>query len=404
MAMLMKDELFQAQLLRAIGYAPYGGSDVGECLAVAGRITKVDTSLWYEQWSALAARVEALAVESEQGGDTVSARCGYLRASNYYRTAGGFLLASPVDPRLVEAHRREVEAFRQAGALFDLPPEVVEIPYEDGSLPGYFFPAADDGRPRPTVVLTTGYDGTAEELYFANGAAALARGYNVLAFEGPGQGTMIIERGVPFRPDWESVVSPVLDWLLARTDVDAAQVALMGLSFGGYTAPRAATAEHRLAACISDCGPYDLFDVSVGRLPGFFARQLPDGNPLMLRLLGRILRAVMRKPTAGWALRRNLLVHGLTDPVDFFRIAPEYSLKGREAAITCPTFVCSTDQDDLSASATKLYGALTCPKQFVQFMASDGAGDHCESGARVLFHQAAFDWLSTVVPVKSQTN
>jgi len=33
MAKLMKDELFEAQLLRAIGYAPYGGADAGECLA-----------------------------------------------------------------------------------------------------------------------------------------------------------------------------------------------------------------------------------------------------------------------------------------------------------------------------------------------------------------------------------
>jgi hypothetical protein len=31
----MKDELFEAQLLRAIGYAPYGGADAGECLAAA---------------------------------------------------------------------------------------------------------------------------------------------------------------------------------------------------------------------------------------------------------------------------------------------------------------------------------------------------------------------------------
>ena len=141
---------------------------------------------------------------------------------------------------------------------------------------------------------------------------------------------MIIDHGVPFRPDWENVITPVVDFLLARPDVDPERIALIGLSFGGYLAPRAATAEHRLAACISDCGPYDLFDATARRLPGFLARQLPDGNPALLRLLDRLVRAVMNKPTAGWAMRRNLMVHGLSDPLEYFRIAPQYSLKGLE--------------------------------------------------------------------------
>ena len=79
----------------------------------------------------------------------------------------------------------------------------MQIPYEGSFLPAYFFRAGADQAPRATVILTNGYDGTAEELYFTNGAAALERGYNVLAFDGPGQGAMIIDHGIPFRPDWE---------------------------------------------------------------------------------------------------------------------------------------------------------------------------------------------------------
>ena len=36
-------------------------------------------------------------------------------------------------------------------------------------------------------MVLTGFDGTAEELYFQTGQAALDRGWNVLIAEGPGQ-------------------------------------------------------------------------------------------------------------------------------------------------------------------------------------------------------------------------
>ncbi len=394
MARLMKDELFEAQLVRAMGYAPYGAADIGECLVTAGRISGTDLDQWHDEWLATAQRVAELAEVSLGAGHAESARSGFFRASNYFRTAGLFAMGSPLDSRLVRAHGLEVESFRQGAGLLDTPPEIVAIPYEGRTLPGYLFLAGDLTEPRGTLILTNGYDGTAEELYFTNGVAALARGYNVLTFDGPGQGAMIIDEGVPFRPDWECVISPVVDFLLEHPRIDRTRIALMGLSFGGYLAPRAATKEHRLAACISDCGPYDLFDAAASRLPGFLAAQLPNGRPGLLRLLDRLARFVMSKPTAGWALRRNLMVHGLTEPVEFFRIAPQYSLKGIEHQIRCPTFVCSTDADDLGVSAPAFFEALTCPdKKYVQFKSADGAGEHCESGARTAFHQQALDWL-----------
>ncbi|HRD63436.1 MAG TPA: prolyl oligopeptidase family serine peptidase, partial [Nocardioides sp.] len=141
-----------------------------------------------------------------------------------------------------------------------------------------------------------------------------------------GQGSMIIDRGVPIRPDWEQVVTPVVDHALTLPGVDPEALVLVGLSFGGYLAPRAATAEHRFAACVSDCGPYDLLDVTAAKFPGPLGHGIRRGHGLFHGAACRAAEGVLPKPTAGWALRRNLLVHGVETVSEFFAIAGEYTL------------------------------------------------------------------------------
>ena len=58
--------------------------------------------------------------------------------------------------------------------------------------------------------------------------------------------------------------------------------------------------------------------------------------------------------------------------------------------------LCETG-DDVGVTARKLHDALTCRKAFVKFKAAAGAGDHCEVGARAVFHRRAFDWLDGVL-------
>ena len=59
-------------------------------------------------------------------GHQVSAREAYLRACNYYRASYPFLFATPVDPRLIEAFDREVNAFLKAAALLEPPIEPIK--------------------------------------------------------------------------------------------------------------------------------------------------------------------------------------------------------------------------------------------------------------------------------------
>ncbi len=402
--LLLKNELLDAQLLRAVGAAGFGGADLGECLATARRIDEQDLGSWYDEWSETAADVAQLAEREAAAGNHESARLAYLRASTYHRTAGVMLLGAPLDSRLISAYSAQAETFQRAIALMDPPGEQITIPFAGTSLPGYFFSPVNDGQRRATVLLTGGYDGTAEELYFANGAAALARGYNVIAFDGPGQGRVLTEQQLPIRPDWETVVASVLDYALDRDEVDCDRVALIGLSLGAHLAPRAASAEHRLAACVADCGAYDLYSAFLERLPGPLARPRLRDRRLVRRVLARLLALVADKPTAGWALRRGMLVHGVEDPLSYVDSLRAFTLRGRAAQISCPTWVCSAEGDDISQSAPQLVKALTCDKTYVRFTDAEGAGDHCEQAARTLYHARSFGWLDGQLnPARTET-
>jgi alpha-beta hydrolase superfamily lysophospholipase len=393
----LKDELLDAQLLRAVGCAPYGGADVGECLSTAARIKGTDLDSWHNEWVSTAAATQTLAERALESGRTETARLAFLRASSYFRTAGVMLLARPADERLVRAYAAQTEAFRRAAALFAQPPEIVDVPFDGTPLPGYHFRPDAAPRRRATVLLVGGYDGTAEELYFFNGAAALARGYNVLAFDGPGQGAALLELGLPLRADFERVVTAAVDYLCGRSDTDPARIAAIGLSLGAHLAPRAASVEHRLAACIADCGSYDLFASARQRIPGPLASALDGGSGARTAVLRRILNALAANPTGGWALRRGQLVHGVDDPLDYLRSLRDFTLLGRAGSIRCPTLVCHAEGDDISESAPRLYAELTCDKELFRFTAAEGAGDHCESGARTLYHARSFAWLDEIL-------
>ena len=79
-----------------------------------------------------------------------------------------------------------------AAGLLDPPVELVDVPFEGGSLPGLpgppgrRMPTGATGR-RPTLVGVGGFDSSAEELYFHLGAPGAERGWNVFVFDGPGQ-------------------------------------------------------------------------------------------------------------------------------------------------------------------------------------------------------------------------
>ena len=242
------DVQFWYETLRVFGADEYGGSQFGEVLATSARIKPDDYDSWYDAWNTTAERAAQEAEAQLARGHRISARDGFLRASNYYRSSEFFLHGNPRDPRIAHAYKGAVGSYKACAGLFDPPIEPVEIPYESTTLPGYFHRPDLTREPRATVIMHSGFDGSAEEMHVFGARAAVERGYNALVFDGPGQFGPLHREGLTFRPDWEKVVTPVFDFALTLPAVDAKRIALMGVSLGGVLAPRAAAFEKRIAA------------------------------------------------------------------------------------------------------------------------------------------------------------
>src|SRR5690606_19641868 len=150
--------------------------------------------------------------------------------------------------------------FRAAAAPTRDRCEPVEIPCDGKGLPGYSMAPANGADRGKTGVVLTGFDGTAEELYFQVAAAGLERGYNVLIAQGPGQvGCLRIHPDLKFRPDYEKPIGAILDFALARPEVAAERLALYGISFGGYFVTRAAEYDGRIKALIANSPIIELY-------------------------------------------------------------------------------------------------------------------------------------------------
>ncbi|MFA5065435.1 MAG: alpha/beta fold hydrolase [Dehalococcoidia bacterium] len=391
--LVFKDKGYSFQSLRALALTATGGGDIGECLTCIYRIAEGNDEGWYASWRAMGEQVAFQAEKFFSCGDHSGARECWFRASQYYRSAEFFLHGNLADPRINDIWRLSRNCFIEGMHLSDGLIQPVQIPYEKTSLPGYFCRIDHNGRQRPLIIIHTGLDGTAEELYFSNAVLALKRGFNVLIFEGPGQGQVIHEQKLNFRSDWENVITPVVDYALQQKEVDPQRIALLGISFGGYLAARAAAFEHRLAALILDGGIYNYHAICMGPLWPRAEKWLD--NPFICCTLDRIIPLLMKiDPGIRWGLNEGLYKFGAINPSEWFRITRFYTMQEIAGLISCPTLVVDSEADKLCPEQSRrMYDALTCPKEFMLFTSAWGAQEHCQIGATFIANEQIYNWL-----------
>jgi len=384
MKLYFDDEGFDGQLQRTVGKCDSGMANVGECLYIASRITAGDRDSWYVEWSRFADGLMAQASAADQAGHATSAASLRLRASEYYRQAF-FWHRDDLDCKeLRTAYRASVDAFRSALPDLPRPGRVV-----DGDTPGYLFTPLGTG-PFPTILHIGGYDNTAEELY-ASVYPALDRGWAFIGLDGPGQGSVLYDRRVPQRPDWEHVVPGMFELVARLPQVDAHRIVLVGRSFGGLLAPRGAAGTAHLAALIVDPGQYDMAAGMAARLGELW--QHVDDPAARTKF-----DALLNSPDLRTVLRPRMVTNGVADPQTYFQDMRRYTSAELAPSITCPSFVTDNETDLVSTGqGQKLYDAMKCPKTFRRFTRAEGAEGHCEGMAPIVFWTVAFDWLDTTV-------
>ncbi|MGF6768267.1 alpha-beta hydrolase superfamily lysophospholipase [Paraburkholderia sp. GAS199] len=401
MVAIFKDELHDQLGTWPLGYIPYGGADFGEIEAIAESVGDGDDSAFCEAWVAAADRLMSDGERAAEAGHLRSARESFLRAACFYGKSFHPLFGRPVDPRVVEGSRKQISAFNRGLALGDEPVAPHRIPFETASLLAYVIPAQGHANEvRPLVIFTNGYDAAITDLFFASAVAASQRGYHALIFDGPGQGTTLIEHAMTLRPDWESVIKVVVDFAQTLPNVDPQKIALCGWSLGGYLAPRAASGEHRLAACVADPALPSVADgfrayamkLGASREEAACLAEMPE--PLMTRLEHII--ATDRK--LQWSVvKRGYWVNGALTLRDYFASVERFTMDGRVEEIRCPSLFTLAEDDALAAGTQRFFDELRCAKTLVRFSRDQGAGEHCEMRNRSLVNRRVLDWLDEVL-------
>jgi len=392
-----EDPAINFQLLFALSASAYGASETGEVLTAFDRIHgRGDTyRSVFGEFQQLGRQLRKRGEEARRAGRRESARGSYLRATMYLNQALFFVLASGNPTRKHEgALYREMEGcWARAAALFKPRFKPVRIRYSGGTLPGWFLSPGGRAR-RPTVILNTGSDAQNVDMWVYGGGAALERGWNALIFEGPGQGGQLFLRNKPFVPDWETVITPVVDWLRAHPKVDRRRISLIGQSFGGYLTARAAAHEHRLAGLVTDPGVHDVFSTWRTGLPPEFLKALDAGDRDEADAIWRSLPRYLDEG-GRFGLAKRSEIYGNGGGYEKMKLAQRFVMNREQfRRIATPTAVFSPQLEQFFPGQPQTVKKwLRAPSKLVQFTIGEGGEYHCEPMAPQLRNERAFDWL-----------
>ncbi|GAB3295474.1 alpha/beta fold hydrolase [Pseudoclavibacter terrae] len=385
------DQNFDAKIV--LGSVGAGAGDLGEIFATLAAVEDGKRESWVRAWFARAQATQQLAQVSESSGRAATAAAQWLRASAYYGHALNAIAAIGDTDGYANAFAMHRAAWDRFASLRRVPLEGCSIRYGKGAIPGFL--QRPDVPPRdglsPLLVLVNGSDGTLTDLYATIGAAAAARGYAVLYFDGPGQQSQLVA-GSHFRPDFEAVLTPVIDHALGLPGVDGSRVAVYGVSQAGYWVPRALAFEHRVAAAIVDPGVTDVSTSWVGHLPSPLRHELEKGDSKHFDQYMKLGLGHSAAERAVWNFRAR--PYASTGYFAVYREVGKYRLNPELAAsITTPLLITAPENEQFWPGQSDELAGLVPDAELVRFTAVNGADSHCEPLARTAVNEVLLDWL-----------
>jgi len=390
---LFNDGAFVFQSLWRFGSMASGGADLGELLTATSRIEDFDTESWYDSWNTMALQLRANAREFEAAGHERSAMQAYFRATTYFRAASIYLYGN--DPRGAVAWKKGRDTFLKAASLSQGRIRPVRIPWENTTLPGYYVTVDGSDEKRPLLLIQTGLDGTAEDLYFIMAAQAVKRGYNCLIYEGPGQGEMISLQGLGFRHDWETVVTPVVDFALEQPETDPERIALLGYSMGGYLVPRALAFEKRIAWGIVNGGVFSVYDGTMAKFPQQ-VREAVAAGACDAAVDELVLQQMADNPKIDQFISQMLWTFQVETPCELFGKLRRCTMVDSIDSIETEMLVVNSSQDQVANSkeqARLFFSRLQAEKTYLEFDAVQGTQFHCQLGAPLASSERILNWL-----------
>lgn len=360
-------------MMFGIEMAAQGAAALGEIDQIGQKLKAHvgDNERWWEEWTAMARRIEGFGDAEDARGHRLTAGAYYLRAAIYYFCGERFI---PPSDRKRETYESCLRCFRRGVARRYPNIERVEVPYEGTTLPAWFY-RADVPGPAPTVVMFDGLDNAKEMSVLFGGVEIGRRGIHTLAIDGPGQGEALRLQNIPSRYDYEVPASAAYEYVSRRAEVDLKRVAVMGFSMGGYYAPRAAAFEPRFAACVAWGGHVDYHEAWVRR------RKIMEAGGTKVSAPGFQLP---------WVL-------GMPDMEACMKKLENYRLQGVAERIRCPFYCIHGENDNIVPLefAQRLYELVGAKDKTLKILtAHDGGSDHCQEDNRQVGANLVADWLA----------
>ncbi len=189
------------------------------------------------------------------------------------------------------------------------------------------------------MVIDHGGRFATSQAWALGGAAAHERGYHWMTFDGPGRQGALYEHGLVLRPDWEAVLTPVVDAMRTRADVDPDRMALIGVGHAGYGVARGLAFEHRFAAAVADPGVVDVSTLWTDPLPALAREALLAGDRHTFDR--EIHLAGLFDPRTNALLRQRGRWYGLDgrSPYDLYERVREFRLGDEVEAVVTPLLV-----------------------------------------------------------------